>query len=211
MTSTITPVFHVPLEEKRYVNQFEEGTQVKFCLDIMQRTGVNLEITFVKNKGLCITISGKPETVAKAQKEIFAHFWKQFLTTASIPKELFFFFSIVDKAIEKRQDLEQKATTNIPTLCPVNYTSWINIGIKEVMRKAPCEVFFMSTKQDKYAEESLAVGKAFPSFFAEPYNKTFDKILQKTEAQIHNSPSSANQTQIRFPKKSNKYFRIWIS
>ena len=94
MTSTITPVFHVPLEEKRYVNQFEEGTQVKFCLDIMQRTGVNLEITFVKNKGLCITISGKPETVAKAQKEIFAHFWKQFLTTASIPKEIFFFFPL---------------------------------------------------------------------------------------------------------------------
>ena len=169
----------------------------------MQRTGVNMEITFVKNKGLYIKISGKPEPVAKAQKEIFAHFWKQVLTTASIPKE-FFFFSIVIKAREKRQDLEQKATTNIPTLCPVNYTSWINIGTKEVMRKAPCEVLFMSTKQDKYAEESLAVGKAFPSFIAEPYNKTFDKILQKTDAQIHNSPSSANQTQIRFPEKKQQ-------
>lgn len=125
-----------------------------------------------ETKASYITIFGNPEIVAKAQKEIFAHFGKQVLTTASIPKE-HFFFSIVGKTREKRQDLEQKATTNIQTLCPVNYTSWIYIGTKEVMRKAPCEVLFMSTEQDKYAEERLAVGKAFPSFIAEPYKKNF--------------------------------------
>ena len=129
----------------------------------------------------------KTKNCCKSSKEIFAHFGKQVLTTASIPKENF--CSIVGKTREKRQDLEQKATTNIQTLCPVNHTSWINIGTKEVIRKAPCEVLFTSTEQDKYAEERLAVAKAFPSFIAEPYNKTFDKILQKTKAQIHNSPS----------------------
>uniref|UniRef100_A0A8C6DFQ7 Vigilin n=1 Tax=Moschus moschiferus TaxID=68415 RepID=A0A8C6DFQ7_MOSMO len=207
-TSIITQVFHVPLEEKRYVNQLEEGTQAKFCLEIMQRTGSNLEITYIKNKGLYITVSGKPEIVAKAQKEIFARFGKQFLTTASIPKENF--CSILGKTREKRQDLGQKVTTNIQTLCPVNYTSWINIGTKEVMRKAPCEVLFLSTEQDKYAEERSAVEKAFPSFIAEPYNKTFDKILQKTEAQIHNSPSSADQTQIRFPEKKKAFTEDYV-
>ena len=173
------------------MNQFEEGTQEKFCLDIMHITCGNLEITCQKQRHYItlhyITVSGKPKIVAKVQKEIFAHFGKQVLTTASIPKENF--CSISGKTREKRQDLQQKATTNIQTLCPVNHTSWINISTKEVMRKAPCEVLFTSTEQDKYAEERLAVAKAFPSFIAEPYNKTFDKILQKIEAQIHNSPS----------------------
>ena len=203
MTSVITQGFYVPLEEKQYVNLFEEGTQAKFYLDIMQRTGANLEITFVKNQGLYIIVSGKPESVMKAQKEIFACFKKQVLTTASIPKEHLCF--AVGKTGEKLQDLERKAATNIQTLCPVNHSTWINtVGTKEIMKKAPHEVLLMSTEQDKCAEERLDVGKAFHPFIAGPCNKTFDRILQEMEDRIHISPSSANQTQISFPGKKQQ-------
>lgn len=76
------------------MNLFEEGTQAKFYLDFMQRTGANLEITFVKNQCLYITVSGKPESVTKAQKEFFPCFKKQVLTTVSIPKEHLCFASL---------------------------------------------------------------------------------------------------------------------
>ncbi|XP_031527372.2 vigilin-like isoform X2 [Vicugna pacos] len=203
MTSAITQAFYMPLEEKQYVNQFKEGRQANFHLDIMQRTGANLEITFVKNQGLFIIVSGKPETVMKAQKEICARFKKQVLTIVSVPKDHLCF--ILDKTGEKLPDQKQKAATDIQTLCTVNHSTQTNIaGTKEVMKKAPHEVLLMSVEQDKCAMERLDVGKAFHPFTAGPYNKTSDKSLQEMGADIHISPSSANQTQISFPGKKQQ-------
>ncbi|EPY75628.1 vigilin-like protein [Camelus ferus] len=203
MTSVITQAFYMPLEEKQYVNQFKEGRQANFHLDIMQRTGAKLEITFVKNQGLFIIVSGKPETVMKAQKEICARFKKQVLTIVSVPKEHLCF--ILDKTGEKLPDQKQKAATDIQTLCTVNHSTQTNVaGTKEVMKKAPHEVLLMSVEQDKCAMERLDVGKAFHPFTAGPYNKTSDKSLQEMGADIHISPSSANQTQISFPGKKQQ-------
>lgn len=41
MTSVVIKVFYVLVEEKQYVNQFEEGRQAKFYPAIMQRTSAN--------------------------------------------------------------------------------------------------------------------------------------------------------------------------
>lgn len=65
-------MFHVPLEERRYKDmaQFGEGEQAKICLDIMQKTGAQLELSLAKDQGLSIMVSGKLDSVMKARKEI---------------------------------------------------------------------------------------------------------------------------------------------
>ncbi|XP_058391071.1 vigilin-like [Diceros bicornis minor] len=203
MASVITQVLYLPLEEEQYVNQFDEGRQGKFYLDIMQKTGANLELTFVKDQGLCIKVSGKPETVMKAQKEIFAWFQDQVLTTVPTPKEHHCF--VKGKTGGKIQDLEQKDATNIQLLRPDNQSNWINIvDTKEVMKKALHNVLLISAEQDKCAAEKSHVKKAFYPFTPGPCNKTFDKIIQETEAPIHIPPPSVNQTQIGFTENKQQ-------
>ena len=72
-------VFHVPLEERKYkdINQFGEGDQAKVCVDIMHKTGAHLELSMAKDQGLSIMVSGKPDAVMKARKEIVSRLQTQ--------------------------------------------------------------------------------------------------------------------------------------
>lgn len=72
-------VFHVPPEERKYkgMNRFAEGEQAKICLDIMRKTGAHLELSLAKDQGLSIVVSGKPEAVTKARKQIVARLQTQ--------------------------------------------------------------------------------------------------------------------------------------
>lgn len=202
-TSVITQVFHVPLEENEYVNQFGKDRQGKFYLDIMQKTGANVELIFVKDQGLYIIVSGETETVMKAQKEIFTWFQDRGLTAVSIPEEQPCF--VTGKTGGEMQDLEEKDATYIQNLCPDNHSNWINtVGIKEVMKKDLHEVLGMSTDQDKCAVEKLDEKKAFFPSTPGPSSKTFDKIIPETEAHIHVPPPSVDQTQVGFTEKKQQ-------
>lgn len=69
----------MPLEERKYkdINQFGEGDQAKVCVDIMHRTGAHLELSMAKDQGLSIMVSGKPDAVMKARKEIVSRLQTQ--------------------------------------------------------------------------------------------------------------------------------------
>ncbi|KAM9576887.1 LOW QUALITY PROTEIN: vigilin-like [Trichechus inunguis] len=202
-TSVISQIVYVPLEERKYLNHFGEERQAKFSLDIMHRTGANLEeVTFIKDQGLYITVSGKPETVKKAQKEIFARVQEQVSTTVSTPKEQHCI--VIGKTGAKLQDLE-KTATNIQILFPDNHQNQIKIaGTKEGVKKDPHEVFLMSAEQDKHAVERLDMEKSFHPSLPRPYNRPVDKVMQEEEAHIHIPPPSTNHTEVMFTERKQQ-------
>ncbi|KAG8580681.1 hypothetical protein GDO81_007386 [Engystomops pustulosus] len=196
-SSIITQVFHVPLEERRYKDmaQFGEGEQAKICLDIMQKTGAQLELSLAKDQGLSIMVSGKLDSVMKARKEIVTRLQTQASASIAIPKEHHRF--VIGKSGEKLQDLELKTATKIQVPRPDDASNQIKItGTKEGIEKARHEILLISAEQDKRAVERLEVEKAYHPFIAGPYNKTVNDIMHETGTRINIPPPSVNKTEI---------------
>ncbi|XP_029472979.1 vigilin [Rhinatrema bivittatum] len=198
-SSVITQVFHVPLEERKYKDmaQFGEGEQAKICVDIMQKTGAQLELSLAKDQGLSIMVSGKLEAVMKARKEIVTRLQTQASSTVAIPKEHHRF--VIGKSGEKLQDLELKTATKIQIPRPDDTSNQIKItGTKEGIEKARHEILLISAEQDKRAVERLDVEKVYHPFVAGPYNKLVAEIMQETGTRINIPPPSVNKTEIVF-------------
>lgn len=196
-SSVITQVFHVPLEERRYKDmaQFGEGEQAKICLDIMQKTGAQLELSLAKDQGLSIMVSGKLDSVMKARKEIVTRLQTQASASIAIPKEHHRF--VIGKSGDKLQDLELKTATKIQVPRPEDASNQIKItGTKEGIEKARHEILLISAEQDKRAVERLEVEKAYHPFIAGPYNKTVNDIMHETGTRINIPPPSVNKTEI---------------
>ncbi|XP_055648372.1 vigilin-like [Falco peregrinus] len=197
--SVITQVFHVPLEEKKYkdMNQFGEGEQAKICLDIMQKTGAHLELSLAKDQGLSIMVSGKPEAVTKARKQIVTRLQTQASATVAIPKEHHRF--VIGKKGEKLQDLKLKTATRMQIPRPDDPSNQIKIsGTKEGIEKARHEILLISAEQDKHAVERLDVEKVYHLFIAGPYNKLVRELMQDTGTRINIPPPGVNKTEIVF-------------
>ncbi|OCT78799.1 vigilin [Xenopus laevis] len=196
-SSIITQVFHVPLEERKYKDmaQFGEGDQAKICLDIMQKTGAQLELSLSKDQGLSIMVSGKHDSVMKARKEIVTRLQTQASGSVAIPKEHHRF--VIGKNGEKLQDLELKTATKIQIPRPEEASNQIKItGTKEGIEKARHEILLISAEQDKRAVERLEIEKAYHPFIAGPYNKVVTEIMQETGTRINIPPPSVNKTEI---------------
>ncbi|ELV09465.1 Vigilin [Tupaia chinensis] len=199
MPSAITQFFHVLLEEEKYMNQFGEGRQEKFYLDIMQTTGVKLQSTFVKKQGLYITISGNAENITTAQKKIFQWFQKQGLTIVSIHKDHHGF--VIGNTGGKLQDLEQNDAINCQISCPGNNSNHTNtIDAKKARKKAPQKALHISAEQNKCVVERLHVENIFQPFTGRPYNKVIDNVTPKTKTHVHIPLPSDNQTKVAFPE-----------
>ncbi|XP_055553948.1 vigilin-like [Falco cherrug] len=197
--SVITQVFHVPLEERKYkdMNQFGEGEQAKICLDIMQKTGAHLELSLAKDQGLSIVVSGKPEAVTKARKQIVARLQTQASATVAIPKEHHCF--VIGKKGERLQDLKLKTATKMQVPRPDDPSNQIKIsGTKEGIEKARHEILLISAEQDKRAVERLDVEQVYHPFIAGPYNKLVRELMKDTGTRIDIPPPSVNKTEIVF-------------
>lgn len=51
------------------------------CVDIMHKTGAHLELSMAKDQGLSIMVSGKPDAVMKARKEIVSRLQTQVISS----------------------------------------------------------------------------------------------------------------------------------
>lgn len=196
-SSVITQVFHVPLEERKYkdMNQFGEGDQAKVCVDIMHKTGAHLELSMAKDQGLSIMVSGKPDAVMKARKEIVSRLQTQASATVAIPKEHHRF--VIGKSGEKLQELELKTATKIQIPRPDDPSNHIKIsGTKEGLEKAKHEILLISAEQDKRAVERVNMDKVYHPFITGAYNKLVADMMQETGARINVPPPSVNKTEI---------------
>ena len=90
-SSSVTQVFHVPVEERRF--QFDEPSfgsesrQSEIVRDIIEHTGCDIEMSQAKDRSLTIMVSGKPSAVVQARREILTKLQTQAHYDLKIPKE----------------------------------------------------------------------------------------------------------------------------
>ncbi|CAH6780429.1 vigilin [Phodopus roborovskii] len=191
---TLIQVFHVLLEEENYLIQFSEGTLAKFYACITENNGVNLESSFVKDKGLYITVFGNPESVIKAENGIFEWCQEQDLTLNIISKQEHCF--VIDQTGEKAQDLEQKAEINTQIISPHNQSNYVNsVDAIQAELKSSDGSQPTSAKSSKDDIQTLEMERIFNPLTAVPSPEASD-VSQETEGHIPFPLSSTNENNI---------------
>ena len=77
-------VFHVPVEERKYVSHessFGEHaadiTQAGIVREIMEKTGCTIEMSQAKDQSLTIMVTGRPSSVSEARRMIISSLQQQ--------------------------------------------------------------------------------------------------------------------------------------
>lgn len=193
-SSTVTQVFRVPLEERRYKqpneNAFGDDRQREICRDIMAKTGAAIEISSGKDQGLTIMVTGKPELLAKARRMVLTQLQTQANVEISIPREHHKF--ILGKGGKTLQQLELQTATKITM--PRDGSDTIRIvGTKEGVDSARHEIQVISDEQAKLAFERLMIEHVYHPFIS---GGNASKISEQTGARINIPPPSAQKNEI---------------
>ena len=99
-------VFHIPAEERKGLEGFGSDSNKKLT-SIETSTGARIEMSSSKDKSLTFLITGKPDTVMKAKREVLQGFQQQGSANIQIPREHHRF--LLGKGGSKLQDLVRKS------------------------------------------------------------------------------------------------------
>merc|ERR1719412_2365659 len=183
MTSSITSVFHIPVEERKdqVMADFGGGSTEKnhnLIKSVMEKTGAKIEMSSSKDQSLTFLISGKQETVLKARRELLVQFQTQASMSIAIPKEHHRY--ILGRGGTKLQELEQKTATKITMPKATEQNDKITIsGPKEGIDKAIHEIRIISDEQSKQSYEVLSIPKIFHPFITGPNNVNIKNFTEK--------------------------------
>jgi len=176
-SSTITQVFHIPAEERKGLNieGFGGGEAHKKLDAIMNNTGTKIEMSSSKDKSLTFLLTGKPDAVLKAKREVLVSFQTQANATMSIPKE--HHRHLLGKGGTKLQEMEKNTATKITIPKSADNSDVITIvGAKDGIEKAMHEIQMISDEQSKQAFERLDVPKIYHPFIQGPANDNISKM-----------------------------------
>ena len=180
MGSTVTQVFHIPVEERKdqiSPEQFGGSNEKNHNLikNVMEKTGAKIEMSSSKDQSLTFLISGKQDTVLKARRELLVQFQTQASMSLAVPKEHHRY--ILGRGGAKLQELEVKTSTKITMPKATEQNDKITIsGPKEGIEKAIHEIRMISDEQSKQAYEVLNVPKIYHPFITGPNNKNIDEL-----------------------------------
>jgi len=181
MSSTVTQVFHIPVEERKdqLAGDFGAGTMDgshKSIKYVMEKTGAKIEMSSNKDQSLTFLISGKQETVLRARRELLVSFQTQASHSIAVPKDHHRY--ILGRGGSKLQELEQKTATKISLPKANDNNDKITIsGPKEGIDKAIHEIKCISDEQSKQSYEVLAIPKIYHPFITGPNNDNVNKLL----------------------------------
>jgi transcription antitermination factor NusA-like protein len=199
-SSTVTQVFTVPVEERRFkeiAEQFGDKNQqqAKICQDIMSKCDVTIEMSKSRDQSLTVVITGKTDKVQLARKLIVQQLQTQASTTVNIPKEHHRFILGPKGARLKELELNTATKINIPRL-EDNDTMVKIIGTKEGLEKARHEIQLISDEQAKLAFERLAIPKVYHPFIQGPDQEITKELMERTKARISVPPLSVHKDEI---------------
>ncbi|XP_055863477.1 vigilin-like [Biomphalaria glabrata] len=192
--SKCTQVFTVPLEERKFKEmnerQFgEESEQMKICKEIMQKTGVSIELSLARDQSMTVVINGRQDAVMKARREVVNRLQTQASTVLNIPREYHRF--ILGKSGKKLQEIELATATKIflPRADDKSNPNEIKIvGSKEGIDKARHEIEAIHEEQAKLAFERLPIPKVYHPFVCGPNKENVNRLMEETGAKISVSP-----------------------
>jgi polyribonucleotide nucleotidyltransferase len=177
-SSTITQVFHVPAEERKgmAIEGFGGGETHKRLDAIMNNTGAKIEMSSSKDKSLTFLLTGKPDAVLRAKRDVLVAFQTQANMTINIPKE--HHRHLLGKGGLKLQDMEKNTATKITIPKSGDNSDVITIvGAKEGIDKALHELRIISDEQSKQAFERMDIPKIYHPFIQGPGNENVNKML----------------------------------
>jgi len=181
MSSTVTQVFHIPVEERKdqVTGHFGEGSMDsshKIIKSVMEKTGAKIEMSSNKDQSLTFLISGKQETVLRGRRELLVQFQTQASHSIAVPKDHHRY--ILGRGGSKLQELEQKTATKISLPKANDNSDKITIsGPKEGIDKAIHEIRIISDEQSKQSYEVLSIPKIYHPFITGPNNDYVNKML----------------------------------
>lgn len=216
-SSSVTQVFHVPMEERRY-NRDEpsfggnESRQSEIIRDVIERTGCDVEISQAKDHSLTIMVTGKPTCVLAARKAIVAKLQTQAHIDLKIPKEHHRF--IIGREGQKLKSIELQTATKISIPRTEENTDTIKIiGTREGVDKARHQIQLISDEQAKLAFERLEISKDYHPFIMGANNVVVKSISDASGARINIPPLSLNKDEITVAGEkdcvANAVSRIW--
>ncbi len=177
-TSIITQVFHIPPEERKALNVegFGGSESLKKLDAIMNSTQTKIEMSNGKDKSLTFLLTGRPDSVLKAKRDVLIAFQTQATVTIAVPKE--HHRHILGKGGVKLQELEKNTATKITIPKPTDNSDQVSIvGTKEGIEKATHEIRLISDEQSKQAMERMNVPKMYHPFIQGPNNEFVNKML----------------------------------
>lgn len=177
-SSIITQVFHIPAEERKGMNVegFGGGEAHKKLDAIMNNTGAKIEMSSSKDKSLTFLLTGKPDVVLKAKREVLVAFQTQANATMTVPKE--HHRHLLGKGGLKLQDMEKNTATKITIPKSGDNSDVITIvGAKEGIEKAMHEIQLITDEQSKQAFERMEVPKIYHPFIQGPNSENVNKML----------------------------------
>lgn len=194
--STITQVFRVPLEERRYKtgdSPFGDDRQGQTCRDVMAKTGAAIEVSSAKDQSLTIMVTGKPDAVAQARRMILTQLQTQASIDVAIPRDHHKF--ILGRGGKILQQLELATATKITM--PRDGSDTIRIvGTKEGVDRARHEIQLISDEQAKLGFERLPIPKIYHPFISGANNTIAKKIMEQTGARINIPPLSVHKDEL---------------
>jgi len=217
-SSTITQVFHIPAEERKGLNVegFGGGEAHKRLDQIMNNTGAKIEMSSAKDKSLTFLLTGKPDTVLKAKREVLVGFQTQANATMNIPKE--HHRHLLGKGGMKLQEMEKNTATKITVPKSGDNSELITIvGAKEGIDKAMHEIQIISDEQSKQAFERLEVPKIYHPFIQGAGNENTVKMLAENPGvRINIPPLSVQKDELSIAGEKegvmavkDKIMKIW--
>ncbi|XP_008546988.1 vigilin [Microplitis demolitor] len=195
-SSTITTVFHVPLEERKFdhSDKFGEGESMRTCQAIMKETNARIEISSSKSQTLSFVLSGKQSEVLEARRRILATFQTQASKQINIPKEHHRW--ILGKQRQRLNELEKNTATkiNVPSVDVQSDTITIT-GTKEGIEKAEHEIKVISDEQSRKAFERIIVPKIYHPFIRAFKDNTIS-LNANASLRINIPPASVQNDEI---------------
>jgi len=197
-SSTITQVFHIPAEERKGLNieGFGSGDANKKLTSIEANCGAKIEMSSSKDRSLTFLITGKPDAVLRAKREVLVGFQTQANASITIPKEHHRF--LLGKGGSKLQELEKNTATKI-TIPKANEQNEaiVVVGAKEGIDKALHEIQMISDEQSKQAFEKLEIPKIYHPFIQGANNCNINAMLDKyTGVRINIPPLSVMKDEL---------------
>lgn len=196
-SSTVSQVFRVPYEERRFKNLMpivgsDIDSQNDAIRDVMAKTGTKIEVSITKDQSLTIVVSGKREGVSNARSQILRALQTQASIEIEIPREHHRF--ILGRGGKKLQDLELATATriNIPRDSDIIRI----VGTKEGIDRARHEMQVISDEQAKLAFERVNIPKIYHPFICGANNTTAKDIANRTGARINIPPPSVDKDEL---------------
>jgi len=223
MSSTVTQVLNIPMAERRgggagggaaagngvsNGSSFGAEDSSKTLKNVMDKSGAKIEMSSSRDQSLTFLITGKPDAVLKARRDLFSQFQTQQSQNMAVPKEHHRY--ILGRGGAKLQELEQRTSTKISMPKVTDATDMITItGPKDGIEKAMHEISLISDQQSKQAYEVLPVLKIYHPFINGPNGDYVKKLTAEyPNVKINIPPLSVNKDEIAVAGEKESVIKV---